>query len=120
MRRSDSGEGYAKAILALGILAALIYVGIEAVPVYVNNYQLADYLRDRAVKATVERPTAENLQAEVVTYARNLGLPVTSDNVQVTVTRDSVKIQLDYTVPVDLKVYTWVLHFTPSAESRAL
>ncbi|HEY6290230.1 MAG TPA: hypothetical protein VI455_01535 [Terriglobia bacterium] len=31
---------------------------------------------------------------------------------------DRVKINVDYTVPVDLKVYTWSIHFTPSAESR--
>src|SRR5579864_7699695 len=112
MQRSASGEGYWKAILALAIFAGLIYVGVEAVPAYVDNYQLADYIRDRAVKATVERPTSESLRKEVATYARNLGLPVTEDNVQVTVTGETVKIELDYTVPVDLKVYTWALHFT--------
>jgi len=120
MRRSDSGQGYWKAILAVAILAALVYTAIEAVPAYVNNYQLAGYLRDRAVRATVDRSQEAALKAEVVTYARNLGLPVTEDNVQVTVASGNVKIQLDYTVPIDLKVYTWVIHFTPSAESRAL
>jgi hypothetical protein len=31
-----------------------------------------------------------------------------------------VTVSLDYTVPVDLKVYTLNLHFTPSAENRQL
>ena len=29
-------------------------------------------------------------------------------------------MNMDYTVPVDLKVYTLDLHFTPSAENRPL
>jgi hypothetical protein len=31
-----------------------------------------------------------------------------------------VKISLEYTVPVDLLVYSTVLHFSPSSENKAL
>jgi len=31
-----------------------------------------------------------------------------------------VKIAIDYTVPVDLLVYHFDLHFTPSSENKAL
>jgi hypothetical protein len=31
-----------------------------------------------------------------------------------------VTVDVDYTVPVDLKVYVLNLHFTPSAENRQL
>jgi hypothetical protein len=44
---------------------------------------------------------------------------VTAENVKVTITT-KVNIDLDYMVPVDLKVYTMMLHFTPSAEDRSL
>jgi len=120
MPLSERGEGLLKFIIALAVLAALIFVGVKTIPVYFNNSQLADFIRERAIRATVERPAPDAVQAEVVHYAKELGVPITSDNVQVTFEAgiDQVKINVDYTVPVDLKVYTWNMHFTPSAVSR--
>jgi hypothetical protein len=31
-----------------------------------------------------------------------------------------VTVNIDYTVPVDFKVYTWQLHFTDSSENKSL
>ncbi len=55
----------------------------------------------------------------MVAFAQDHGVPVTADDVTVTVT-SRISISLDYSVPVDLKVYTLMLHFTPSAENRSL
>lgn len=120
MRRSDSGRGRGRLIVELTVLGALVYVGIKAVPVYVQNYELSDYIRQLAVQATVQRSKAEVIQQQVVVFAQNLDLPVDRDNVQVAVGGSAVTIALDYSVPVDLSVYTWVLHFSPSAENRFL
>ena len=121
MPPSERGEGLVKLIVFLAVLAALVFTGVKAVPVYFNNSEFANYIQDRAVRATVERPQPGSIQTEVVHYAQQLGLPVTADNVEVTsdTATGLVKIRVDYTVPVDLKVYTWKLHFTPYAESRA-
>jgi hypothetical protein len=119
MWRSNSGAGRIRAILALAILAALAYVLAKVVPVYVNNYQLSDYLRDVAVRATVDRTNADTLQQEVVTYASTLNLPIAARDVKVNAQAGHVTIVVDYDVPVDLRIYTLHLRFTPSAESRA-
>lgn len=115
----DRGEGFLKLILALLVFAALIFTGVKVVPVYFNSSQLADYIKDRAVQATTENVEPDVIQAEVVHYARELGLPVSADNVSITSDPGMISIKLDYTVPVDLEVVTWNLHFTPSAVSRA-
>ena len=120
VRRSDSGLGRGRLIVELTVLGALVYVGIKALPVYVQNYELSDYIRQLAVQATVQRSTAEVIQQQVVVFAQNLDLPVDRDNVQVAVGGSAVTIALDYSVPVDLRVYTWVLHFSPAAENRFL
>jgi len=117
MRRLDSGRGRARTILTLAVALAVVYVAIKTVPICVQNYQLQDYLRQLVVRASVERTPPEAIRSEVVTFAQDLGLPVDRQNVKVTVTT-KVSLSVDYTVPVDLKIYTWVLHFTPSAENR--
>jgi len=116
MRPSDSGVGSLKVIFVLLVLGAVAYVAIKTIPVYVNSYEVQDYIRQLAIKASVERVHAEAVQDQVVAHAVEKDLPVTRDNVKVTITGTKVRIDLDYTVPVDLKVYTLSLHFTPSSE----
>ena len=119
MRRSESGKGRVKLVFALLFLAALAFALIKIVPVYVSNYELNDDIHQLAVQATVDRSTAAAVQNRVVEYAKDLGLPVASENVTVQVgTR--VTISVDYVVPIDLKVYILELHFTPSADNKAI
>ena len=115
-RPSDSGAGSLKLIFVLLVLGAVAYVAIKTIPVYVNAYEVQDYIRQLAIKASVERVKPEAIQDQVVAYAVEKDLPVTRDNVNVRINRGKVRIDMDYTVPVDLRVYTLSLHFTPSSE----
>lgn len=118
MRHSDSGVGH-KLILTLGAMAAIAYIAVKTLPVYVHNYELKDYIGQLAIQATVSRAPAEGIRNNVVAKAQDLNLPVSPENVKVQAGHN-VTILVDYTVPIDLKVYTWVLHFKPSAENRSL
>jgi hypothetical protein len=113
---SDSGAGRLKTIFVLLVLWAIVYVAIKTIPVYINSYEVQDYIRQLAIKASVERVRAEAIQDQVTAHAVEKDLPVTRDNVKVTISGSKVRIDMDYTVPVDLKVYTLSLHFTPSSE----
>jgi cell division protein FtsL len=121
MRRVEEASGRFKAILSLGLLAAVIFVAIKTLPVYVNNFQLQDHIRQLSTQLAVRtKPaTPDEIRGEVVAFAQDHGIPLAADNVKVTISRH-VSIDLDYTVPVDLIVYTLRLHFTPSADSPAL
>ncbi len=119
MRQQDSGKGRGKAIFATAVLLFAVYAGVKILPVYIHNYELHDYIHELAIRATVERSSEDAVRRAVVEYANSLDLPVKNDNVKVTV-GGRVTINLDYSVPIDLKVYTLVLHFTPSAENRQL
>ncbi len=119
MRHSDSGVGYGKAILTVAMLAAFAYTAIKFVPVYVHNFELQSYINDLAVKATVDRSSSDAIRNVVVAKAQDLDLPVAPADVAVQ-SGNKVTIKIDYKAPIDLKVYTWVLHFTDSAENRAL
>jgi len=115
-RPSDSGVGSLKTIFVLLVLGAVAYVAYKTVPVYVNSYEVQDYIRQLAIKASVERVKAEAIQDQVTAHAVEKDLPVTRDDVKVTINGGKVRIDMDYTVPVDLKVYVLSLHFTPSSE----
>lgn len=116
-RWAESGRGYLSLIITLVILAALAYTGIQVVPVYVNNFQLNDYLTKLAQEVAVKRVGAGDAPAAVVTKAVALDLPVEAGDVQVVNGGNSIVLQVRYTVPIDLKVYTWSLHFSDSASA---
>ncbi len=120
MRHTASGKGYGKLIFTLLVLGAIGFVAAKTVPIYVHNYELQDFIRQLAIRATVDRTSAEAVQNNVLSQAEELELPIARRDVKVVVNSNGVSIELDYTVPVDLKFYTLVLHFTPSATNRAL
>jgi cell division protein FtsL len=121
MRRSDEASGRFKAYFSLAFLAALIFVAVKIIPPYVNNYELQDHIQQLSIQLAARGRvvTANEVRDDVVAFAQDHGVPVTADDVKVTIT-NRISISMDYSVPVDLKVYTLLLHFTPSAENRSL
>jgi hypothetical protein len=121
MRRAEEASGWFKALWSLAFLAAVTFVAIKTLPAYVNNFQLQDYIRELATQLSVRtKPvTPGEIRDEVVAFGQDHGIPLAADNVKVTISR-RILIDLDYTVPVDLIVYTLRLHFRPSAESKTL
>jgi hypothetical protein len=120
MRRSESGKITFKTILSLAIVAAAIYSGIKIIPVYVNNYQLQDYIQNQTPFWVTQHAQAEAIRKNIVAKAQDLNLPITDENVTVEATLLKVTVNIDYHVPVDLAVYTLQLHFTPSSENRSI
>lgn len=105
-----------KALLSLLFLGVVVFCAIRIVPVYVRNYEFQDFLNQTAVEASVHQPQQrpEALQKEIYSKAESLGLPVERQDINVSVGQ-TVLISVDYSVFVDLIIYTLPLHFTPSA-----
>ncbi len=121
MRRADSGKGTGKAILTVAVLAAIAFAAVQILPVYVHNYELQDQLRQVSIQVMAgQHTTVDAVRNAVLEKARDLDLPVKPDDVKIVLTGGKITIDLNYTVPIDLKVYTLYLHFTPSAENRAI
>ena len=120
MRRSELGASNIKAIPPLLFLFAVGYLAFKTVPVYVHNYQLNDFMRQEALRATVKRFPPEAVVEHVMAEARELGLPIQQRQIQVQASHNYVSISVDYSALVDLRVYQFHLHFTPSADNRGL
>jgi YbbR domain-containing protein len=119
MRRSEKGAGSAKLIFAIVFLALVGWTAFKVIPVYVANYELNNNIHDLAIQATVDRASVEAVQDHVLGYAKDLDLPITREDIKVAV-GSRVTIDIDYKVPIDLKFYSFEMHFTPSASNNAL
>ncbi len=120
MRLSESGKVTLKAILSLAFLGALIFAGFKIIPVYINNYQLNDYVQSQTPFWLTQRASAETIRKNILSKAEELDLPVEEGDVTIEAGQNRVTISVDYRAPVDLKVYTVQLHFTDSSENRAI
>ena len=119
-RRSQRGAGKLKTIAFVAIVILALYGAFKLVPPYVSEYQLQDKMQEQARFGIVNRYTDEQVRENIYKVVQDLDIPVKREDIKVTVTPAFVKVSLDYTVPVDLLVYSTELHFSPSSENKAL
>jgi len=117
-RKSERGEGKFKAILVTAIFVFLIYAAFKMVPPYLSEYQLADKMQETARYASVTRSTPDQIKDTMFKEMRDLDIPATREELVVTAEGGRVSISLDYRVPIDLVVYKFNLHFTPSSANK--
>lgn len=120
MRWSESGRIGFKGILLVAFFAALIFACFKITPVYINNFQLQNYVRDQNPFWLTQHATAEAIRNNIVAKAQDLGFPVAAEDVMVNSTALRLTVTVDYHVPVDLKVCTVQIHFSPSAENQTI
>jgi hypothetical protein len=120
MRLSESGRITFKALLSLAFLGALIFVSVKVIPVYINDYEINDYLQNQTPFWLTQRASADVIRKSILAKAEDLGLPIAAEDVTVEANPSKVTVSLDYHVPVDLKVYTLPLHFTHSKGNTAI
>jgi hypothetical protein len=111
---------YFKPILGFLVLVTFVYLCFQLAPPYFKNYQFQDYLDDEARRTSYANLTEEAIRNDVLKEARSDELPITADQVHVTVGRLAVQINVEYTVHVDLPFFPQDLHFTPSSGNKGI
>ena len=115
-KKAQRGEGRLKAIIYTLILVAGIYAAFKLVPLYVANYELKDKISEQARFAVVNRYTDEQIRDILYKTIQDLDIPAKREDIKVQQTNHGLMISVNYTVPVDFKVYQTEINFTPSSE----
>jgi len=119
-RNGERGGGRLKAVIWTMILVAIIYVAAMMLPVLINEYQFQDGLQNIARFASVNRKSGDEIRKSVLDEAEKEDLPVQAEDIKVESHNGNIKIDVDYSVTVDLKVYQWTLNFHPAASNASL
>jgi hypothetical protein len=120
-RHSQRGEGKLKAVLFAAIGLFAVYLAFKFVPPYVSEYQLQDKMQEQARFGIVNRYSEEQIRDNVFKVAQDLDLAmIKREDIKVSVSLATVKISLEYTVPVEMFFYSTELHFSPSSENKSL
>jgi len=124
-RSRQSGErGGAKfnMLLTLLVLGSVSYVGFKVVPVYVNDYQFQDSIQQesRFAQSGYPKKSPDDIRNDVFKKAQELGLPLRSEDIRVSVSNSAVDISADYSITFDLSVYQWNHDFHHHADNHTI
>ena|SRR5487761_24055 len=120
VRRSESGAGYLGLIITLLILGVAGYAAFQIVPVYVDNYELGQTAHDLVQQVAANHIPLDAVTPGITARAEELNLPVGLQNVYASIQGGMVRVRIRYTVPIDLKVYTWPMHLSVSTSAPRL
>ncbi len=119
-KRSQRGEGKLKAIIYTVILFAGVFAAVKIVPVYVAEYQLNDKITEQARFAIVNHYSEDQIRDIIFKVIQDLDIPANREDIKAQNTNHGVMITVNYSVPVDFKVYKTEFNFSPSSEGRDL
>lgn len=111
--------------LAVGIfvIVAVIYLGIQVVPAYYDNYEFQDAINQQAVQSTYTPQSADDIRDSVFKTAEQIGVPITKDQIKVVRTggqaSGSVTIDAHYTVPLNIPGYPYNMQFDPTSSNHS-
>ena len=117
---SQRGEGKLKAIIYTLILFAAVFAAVKVVPIYVAEYQLNDKITEQARFAVVNRYSEDQVRDIIFKVVQDLDIPANREDIKVQSTNHGILISVNYSVPVDFKVYKTQISFSPSSEGRDL
>ena len=105
------------------VIVAGIYLGVELIPVYYENYQFQDIVRTEATLQTYTSKPEDAIRDGLYKKAQSLDIPLTKDQIKVqrhgTTGTGSLTISAPYIVHLDLPGYPVDLHFDASTENKS-
>ncbi len=115
-KKAQRGEGRLKAIIYTLILFAGIYAAFKLVPLYVADYELKDKISEQARFAVVNHYSDDQIRDILYKVIQDLDIPAKREDIKIQQTNHGLLISVNYTVPVDFKVYKTEINFAPSSE----
>ena len=112
---SMRGEGRVGLLVALILVGAVIFAAVKFVPVYISFYDLKDMVRGEATRATLK--TDDQILKALLEKGAQLDLPITKKNVQMSRTQSKFRIKVQFEVPIDLAVTTYIFKFDQTEET---
>jgi hypothetical protein len=110
MRSRQAGDSKIGCVLWLLALGIAVMVAVKMIPVKIKTAELQDHMTEMAKFA--RGASVEDLRKGILERSVQLGLPVREDDIQIQLTRDRVRMDVKYTVPVEFPGYTyqWSFH----------
>ena len=93
------GEGRIGCVIWLGIVALVGYGLYKVVPVKIANSSFEDAMTEQASFGSIK--SVRQMEFDLLEKAKDLGVPVTKDNLTITRAREKITIETHYEVVIE-------------------
>ncbi len=98
-KRGARGEGRIGCLIWIVIIGFIAYGLIKIVPVKIANSSFDDAMTEQASFGSIK--SVKQMEADLLDKARDLGVPVTKDNLTITKTRERITVEAHYEVVIE-------------------
>jgi hypothetical protein len=113
-----------KLMVGIGAIIAVITVGIQVLPPYLNNYQFQDALNNEALAATYSTKSEDEIRDLAYKAAKENDIPIKPEQIKVVrsggMGTGSLVIEANYTVHVQLPGYPLDLNFQATSKNKGI
>jgi len=113
--RRERGEGQFGCLVGIVVLLIACVIAYKMIPVKVKAADLRDTVVDEA-KSAGQHSDAVMMQ-NILRKADELELPLTEDNIEIQRQSGYVRVEVEYTVPVEFPGYTYQWSFHHKTEN---
>ena len=108
-KRGIRGEGRVGCMIWLAIVALVGYALYKIVPVKIDNSTFEDFITEQASFGSIK--STKQIETEILAKAKDLGVPVTKDNLSIAKSREKITIEAHYDVNIvffgGVYTYNW-------------
>lgn len=109
-RKGELGEGQVGCIIGLIILLGCVFVAYKMIPVKIKGAEMKQFVVDEGKSAGL-RKGPKDIRERILHRARELEVPLEEKNLKVSRDNSRVRIDVEYTIPVEFPGYTYNWHF---------
>ena len=113
--RGERGEGKLGPILALLVVAFVVYMLVMYVPTRISKAELEGALEDHTREYVVQQLTYEQLIETIIAEAEELGINISEEQVVVDDGSREVRTTVRYTTVLDMLWGEWALDYQVDA-----
>ena len=107
--RRERGEGQFGCLVGLALLLIAGLIAYKMIPIKVKAAEMRDAVVDEARSAGQHRDP--QIMAALLHKAESLELPITEDDIKIKRGNAEIRIDVEYTVPIEFPGYTYQWNF---------
>jgi hypothetical protein len=111
---SHRGRGSVGCLVALLIVAAALYFGVNVGEAYWRFYEFQDAMRQEVRFA--RQISDDRIKLHLAAYADSLGLPEEATDITVNRTRSDISVSAEYSERVEMPLFARQIRFNPRAQ----
>ena len=93
------------------VILIVLFLARQYVPPFFSRFQFGDAVRQTVKYAASSRKDTQAIRREILEEAESAGVPITDKDVLITKRGPYLTVDIDYTWPIDLRVYQHVINF---------